>query len=285
MQLPFHIDLSGKVAVITGGSGVLGAAMADALSQCGAKIVILGRSLDKAQLVVDKLVAAGGTAMAVSADVLDTAALKVAAEKVLAAYGPCDILVNGAGGNHPKGITTKEYLEVSDLEEHAADITTFFDLTREGFGFVFDTNLMGTLLPSQIFGRQMVGRKNCTIINISSMSAFNPLTKVPAYSSAKAAISNFTQWLAVHFAPAGIRVNALAPGFFLTEQNRNLMIEADGSFTPRAQKVIAHTPMGRFGEPDELIGALLWLTDSKGAGFVTGSVIAVDGGFSAYGGV
>lgn len=285
MQLPFQIDLKNKVAVVTGGSGVLGSCMAQALAANGAKVVILGRSIEKAQTVVDAIRADGGTAMAVSADVLNKEALEAAAAQIAAEYGPCDILINGAGGNHPKGITTKEFLEPGDLGQHGEELTTFFDLTREGFGFVFDLNFLGTLLPCQVFGKGMVGREGCTIINISSMSAILPLTKVPAYSNAKAAVTNFTQWLAVHFAPVGIRVNAIAPGWFLTEQNRNLMLEADGSYTPRAQKVINNTPMKRMGNAEELLGALLWLVDSKAASFVTGSVIAVDGGFSAYSGV
>lgn len=285
MTIPFNIDLKDKVVVVTGGSGVLGSAMAHALAECGAKIVILGRSVAKAQVVVDSIVAAKGQAMAIGADVLDKPALEAAAAKIAAEYGPCDILINGAGGNHPKGTTAKEYLDLDDMNSNTPDNSTFFDMTIEGFKFVFDLNLMGTLLPSQIFGKQMVGRAGCSIINISSMSAFSPLTKVPAYSNAKAAVSNFTQWLAVHFAKAGIRVNAIAPGWFLTEQNRDLLTNPDGSLTPRAQKVINMTPMGRFGSPDELLGVLLWLVDNKGSSFVTGSIIPVDGGFSAYSGV
>lgn len=284
-NIPFNVDLKDKTIVVTGGSGVLGSAMAMALAQCGAKLVILGRSAAKAKPVVDMIIAGGGTAMSVAVDVLDKAALESAAAQIAAAYGPCDILINGAGGNHPKGTTSKEFFDLEDLTNSDSDFTSFFDLTAEGFEFVFDLNLLGTLLPSQVFGKQMAGRQGCSIINISSMSAFSPLTKVPAYSNAKAAVSNFTQWLAVHFAKVGIRVNAIAPGWFITEQNRDLLTNPDGSLTPRAQKVITKTPMGRFGTPDELIGALLWLADVKAAGFVTGSIIAVDGGFSAYSGV
>lgn len=279
MSLPFDIDLKNKVAVVTGGAGVLGAEMCRALAACGAKVVIVGRDLAKAEALAESINATGGFAQGLSCDVLNRAALETAAEHIASTLGPCDILINGAGGNHPKGITDQEYLDT------AGGGTSFFDLDMEGFKFVFDLNLMGTLLPSQVFAKQMLGRPGCTIINISSMSAFKPLTKVAAYSGAKAAVSNFTQWLAVHLAQSGIRVNALAPGFFITEQNRKLMLKDDGSYTPRAQKVIAQTPMRRFGEANELIGALLWLVEPKASGFVTGSVIAVDGGFSAYSGV
>jgi len=283
-SLPFSIDLHGKVAVVTGGSGVLGAAMTQALAECGAKMVIIGRDLKKAEALADQITATGGIAQGLSCDVLDRASLEAAATHIANTFGPCDILVNGAGGNHPKGITGQEYFDAQTAGADTAN-SSFFDLDMEGFKFVFDLNLMGTLLPSQVFAKQMLGRPGCSIINISSMSAFRPLTKVAAYSSAKAAVSNFTQWLAVHLGQSGIRVNAIAPGFFITEQNQKLMQEDDGSFTPRAKKVIAQTPMRRFGEPEELIGALLWLAEPKASGFVTGSIIAVDGGFSAYAGV
>lgn len=282
--LPFQIDLKDKVAVVTGGAGVLGAAMCKALAACGAKIAILGRDLSKANALAEEIQSTGGVAKGFSCNVLDRSALESTAEQIKESLGLCDILINGAGGNHPKGITGQEYFN-ADTTSTEPGQTSFFDLDMEGFKFVFDLNLMGTLLPSQVFARQMVGRQGCTIINISSMGALRPLTKVAAYSGAKAAVSNFTQWLAVHLGQSGIRVNALAPGFFITEQNHKLMLEEDGSFTPRAQKVIAQTPMRRFGQADELIGALLWLAEPRASGFVTGSIISVDGGFSAYSGV
>lgn len=278
-SLPFSIDLANKVAVVTGGAGVLGAAMCRALAACGAKVVIIGRDLAKAEALAAEIIVSGGIAKGVSCNVLDRAALESAATEIASTFGPCDILINGAGGNHPKGITDQEYLDTN------AAGSSFFDLDMEGFKFVFDLNLMGTLLPSQVFAKQMLGRPGCSIINISSMSAIKPLTKVAAYSGAKAAVSNFTQWLAVHLGQSGVRVNAIAPGFFITEQNHKLMLQDDGNYTPRAQKVIAQTPMRRFGEANELIGALLWLVEPKASGFVTGSIIAVDGGFSAYAGV
>ncbi|MDP5239780.1 SDR family oxidoreductase [Uliginosibacterium sp. 31-16] len=278
-MLPFSIDLNNKVAVVTGGAGILGAAMCRALAACGAKVVIIGRDLAKATALASEIEATGGIAQGMSCNVLDRTALENAAAHIASTFGPCDILINGAGGNHPKGITDQEYLDSADSGSN------FFDLDMEGFKFVFDLNLMGTLLPSQVFAKQMLGRPGCSIINISSMSAMKPLTKVAAYSGAKAAVSNFTQWLAVHLGQSGVRVNAIAPGFFITEQNHKLMLQEDGNYTPRAQKVIAQTPMRRFGEADELIGALLWLVEPKASGFVTGSIIAVDGGFSAYAGV
>ena len=274
-----HTDQQGKVVVVTGGGGVLCAGMARALAGCGARLAILDLKLEAAEAVAATIRSEGGTARAYAASVLDRAALTTVAAEIEAQLGPCDILINGAGGNHPKGISDQEYLNTE------APGSSFFDLDMEGFKFVFDLNLMGTLLPSQVFAKQMLGRAGCSIINISSMSAFRPLTKVAAYSGAKAAVSNFTQWLAVHLGQSGIRVNAIAPGFFITEQNQKLLVQEDGKFTPRAQKVIAQTPMRRFGEADELIGALLWLAESKASGFVTGSIIAVDGGFSAYAGV
>jgi NAD(P)-dependent dehydrogenase (short-subunit alcohol dehydrogenase family) len=268
------------VAVVTGGGGVLCSVMARALAECGAKVAILDLDGKAAEMVAARLRDEG----AFAADVLDRASLEAAAEGVRAAFGPCDLLINGAGGNHPKGTTSKEWLEEGDIQDDT--LKTFFDLDPAGIEFVFKLNVLGTVLASQVFGRQMLGRSGCTIINISSMNAYRPLTKIPAYSGAKAAVSNFTQWLAVHFAKVGIRVNALAPGFFLTTQTRGLLYdEATGALTARARKVIDHTPMGRFGEPDELIGTLLWLASDLSSSFVTGVVVPIDGGFAAYSGV
>lgn len=283
--LPFKIDLSGKVAVVTGGSGVLCSGFAKALAASGAKVAVIGRRLDAAQKVADEIAAEGGIAVAVSADVTDKATLVRAREIVNAKLGTVDILINGAGGNNPKGTTTKEYLFPEDLEKKAEGISTFFDLDEAGVRGVFDVNFIGTLLPTQVFAPDMAGKDGAVIINVSSMNSFRPLTKIPAYSAAKAAVSNFTQWLAVHFAPVGIRVNAIAPGFFVTEQNRALLKNPDGSLTPRSEKIIAHTPMNRFGDPDDLTGTLLWLVDKGSSGFVNGVVVPVDGGFAAYSGV
>lgn len=225
----------------------------------------------------------GGTARAYKCDVLDRENLEQVRVRVNEELGKCSILINGAGGNNPKCTTAHEIFE--DGDEIREDILTFFNLDKSGFDFVFSLNLMGTLLPTQVFAKDMLNQEGCSIINISSMNAFRPLTRIPAYSAAKAAVSNFTQWLAVHFANKGIRVNAIAPGFFVTHQNRSLLFDENNNPTPRAQKILRATPMGRFGEPNELIGTLLWLTDSSASGFVTGVVVPVDGGFSAYSGV
>ena len=283
--LPFKVDLSGKVAVVTGGSGVLCSGFAKALAASGAAIAIIGRREEAAKAVANEIIAEGGKAIGISADVTDKASLEAARERVNAELGTTDILINGAGGNNPKGTTSKEYLFPEDLEEKAADIATFFDLDESGVRSVFDVNFIGTLLPTQVFAIDMAGKDGAVIINVSSMNSFRPLTKIPAYSAAKAAVSNFTQWLAVHFAPVGIRVNAIAPGFFVTEQNRNLLKNPDGSLTPRSEKILAHTPMNRFGDPDDLTGTLLWLVDKGSSGFVNGVVVPVDGGFAAYSGV
>jgi NAD(P)-dependent dehydrogenase (short-subunit alcohol dehydrogenase family) len=285
MHLPFKVDLSNKVAVITGGAGVLGGYWTDALAACGAKVAILDRNLANAEKKAAEVIENGGIALGVEANVLDKDSLKNAHQIILEKLGPCDILLNGAGGNSPKGTTTKEYLYLEDLEENNKDLITFFDLDPEGIKFVFDLNFLGTLLPSQEFSRDMIGRKGCTIINVSSMNAFTPLTKIPAYSGAKAAVSNFTQWLAVHMSKVGIRVNAIAPGFFETKQNEALLRNADGSLTERSAKILNSTPMERFGEPEELIGALLFLVSEEASSFVNGVVLPVDGGFSAYSGV
>jgi len=285
MAVPFKVDLSGKVAVVTGGTGVLCSAMARALGECGAGVAVLGRRKEVADELAAQIRQDGGKAIGVSADVLDRAKLDAAAVLIEKELGPVDILLNGAGGNHPKGTTSMEYLNTDDLGKVVEGVNTFYDLDQEGIQYVFNLNFLGTLLPCQVFTRGMVGRRKGTIVNISSVSADKPLTKVVAYGAAKAAITNFTQWLAVHFARTGVRVNAIVPGFFLTEQNRNLLTKPDGSLTARGDKIIAHTPMGRFGEANELLGALLWLVDDRAAGFVTGSVVPVDGGFTAYSGV
>lgn len=277
-------EFSGKVAVITGGGGVLCSTMAKALSDQGAKIAILDLKAETAERVASEINSAGGQAVGVACNVLDAESLKKAHAKVVDVLGSCDILINGAGGNHPKGTTSKNHLYPEDLNSTEEGLKTFFDLDPEGIKFVFDLNFIGTLLPTQIFAKDMVGKRGATIINISSMNAFRPLTKIPAYSGAKAAISNFTQWLAVHFSKAGIRVNALAPGFFLTDQNRSLLTNADGSLTDRGNTIMSHTPMGRFGTPEDLTGTLLWLC-GEGSAFVTGVVIPIDGGFSAFSGV
>lgn len=282
MNLSFKPDLTGKIVVITGGAGVLCSEFARALAACGAKVAILGRTLSKAESVAKEICIAGGEAMAVSADVTDKASVIAAHQEVLEKYGACDILINGAGGNHPRATTDHEYYEKDDLD---ADTKSFFDLSEEDVKFVFDLNFIGTLIPTQEFAKDMVGRSGCSILNVSSMNAFTPLTKIPAYSGAKSAVSNFTQWLAVHFSKEGIRVNAIAPGFFSTAQNKSLLWNEDGTPTARTNKILNATPMGRFGQPHELLGALLFLVDEMAASFVTGIVLPVDGGFSAYSGV
>lgn len=280
-MVPFRIDLTGKTAVVTGGGGVLCSAFSKALAECGANVAVLDRTLEKAQETADEITSAGGKAIAVECNVLQKDSLEVAKDAILSAFGSIDLLINGAGGNSPKATTDNEVCTTADLD---SDLKTFFDLDPEGVSFVFDLNFLGTLLPTQVFAKEMIG-KDASIINISSMNAFRPLTKIPAYSAAKSAVSNFTQWLAVHFAPAGIRVNAIAPGFFVTAQNKALLFDEQGNPTPRTGKILASTPMGRFGKPEELLGTLLYLADSGASGFVTGTVLAVDGGFDAYSGV
>ena len=285
MSVPFKIDLEGKVAVVTGGGGVLCGGMAKALAECGAKVAILDLRKENADKVAAEITAAGGEAMGVAANVLEYDSLREAEKVIKEAYGTCDILINGAGGNHPKGTTSKEYLFKEDLKEKVEGLTTFFDLDPAGVGFVFNLNFLGTLLPTQVFCRGMAEKDGGVVINISSMNAFTPLTKIPAYSGAKAAISNFTAWLAVHMSKVNIRVNAIAPGFFLTDQNRALLTNEDGSLTARGNTIISQTPMGKFGDVEDLFGTLLWLVDNKAAGFVNGTVIPVDGAFSAFSGV
>lgn len=278
MKLPLSVDLSGRVAVVTGGGGVLCSAFAQAVAACGASVAVLDLNGDAAQKTADAIVSEGGRAIAVAANCLKRDSLEQAAAVIRERLGDPDILINGAGGNNPKGTT-------DDEEYDAEGVKTFFDLDEDGIRFVLDLNFMGTLLPTQVFARGMTGKPNAVILNISSMNAFRPLTKIPAYSGAKAAVSNLTQWLAVYFAKAGIRVNAIAPGFFVTNQNRALLFNPDGSPTARTAKILRGTPMGRFGEQEELLGTLLWLLCPEASGFVTGIVVPVDGGFSAYSGV
>ena len=277
-----NTDLTGKVAVVTGAGGVLCSAFAKVLARAGAKVALLDLNYDAADRFAQEIVAEGGVAKAYKCNVLDKDICYAVADQVLSDMGPCDILINGAGGNNPRATTDKEYFELGDIE---ADTKSFFDLDKSGVEFVFNLNFIGTLIPTQAFARQMVGREGCNILNISSMNAYTPLTKIPAYSGAKAAISNFTQWLAVHFSKVGIRVNAIAPGFFSTAQNAALLWNPDGTPTARTGKILAATPMGRFGQPEELNGALLFLLNNEAAGFVTGVTLPIDGGFSAYSGV
>ena len=282
MKLPFNIDLQNKVIVITGAGGVLCSMMAEALAKCGAKIALLDRNVENANKFASKIVSEGGIAKGYEANVLKVDSLEECHKKVLEDFGPCDILINGAGGNNPKATTENEYFELENLSD---ETKTFFDLDEEGVEFVFNLNYLGTLLPTQVFAKDMIGKKGCSILNISSMNAFTPLTKIPAYSGAKAAISNFTKWLSVHFSHVGIRVNAIAPGFFSTAQNKALLWNDDGTPTARTGKILAATPMGRFGEPEELIGSVLFLCSEEAASFITGVVLPIDGGFSSYSGV
>ena len=277
-----NTDLTGKVAVITGAGGVLCSAFAKTLARAGAKVALLDLNYEAANSFADEITTEGGIAKAYECNVLNKDICSAVAEQVEKDLGKCDILINGAGGNNPRATTDKEYFEIGDID---ADTKSFFDLDADGVGFVFNLNFLGTLIPTQCFAKQMVGREGCNILNISSMNAFTPLTKIPAYSGAKAAISNFTQWLAVHFSKVGIRVNAIAPGFFSTKQNAKLLFNEDGTPTARTGKILAATPMGRFGEASELDGSLLFLLNNEAAGFITGVVLPVDGGFSAYSGV
>ncbi len=272
-----------EVVVVTGAGGVLCSAFAAAMAKKGYQTALLDINLDAAEQVAQQIRDNGGIAHAYRCDVLDRDSIAAVHRQILDDMGPCTILINGAGGNNPRCTTAHELYEPGD--ETRKDILTFFNLDKAGFDFVFGLNLMGTLLPTQEFVVDMLHRTGCCILNISSMNAFTPLTKIPAYSAAKAAVSNFTQWLAVHFAKENIRVNAIAPGFFVTKQNRDLLFDAEGNPTPRTHKILNATPMGRFGEAEELIGTLYYLTDSSASSFVTGVVIPVDGGFSAYSGV
>ena len=280
-----HENLKGRVAVVTGGGGVLCGGFAKDLARQGVKVAVLDLREESANAVAEEIKAEGFEAIGVACNVLDKDSLENARSVVNEKLGTCDLLINGAGGNHPNGNTTKEKFELCDLTEKAEDVKTFFDLDPKGIEFVFNLNFLGTLLTTQVFAKDMVGKENATIINISSMNSYKPLTKIPAYSAAKAAISNFTQFMAVHFSEVGLRVNAIAPGFFCTNQNKALLYNEDGSLTPRSEKILGHTPLGRFGVPEDLTGALLFLSDETYSKFVTGVIIPVDGGFSAYSGV
>ncbi len=277
-----NTDLAGKVAVVTGAGGVLCSGFAKVLAQAGAKVALLDLNFEAANKFAREIVEEGGAAKAYKCNVLDKEVCYAVADQVLADFGPCDILLNGAGGNNPRATTDKEYFEPGDIE---GDTKSFFDLDKSGVEFVFNLNFIGTLISTQAFARQMAGRPGCSILNVSSMNAYTPLTKIPAYSGAKAAVSNFTEWLAVHFSKVGIRVNAIAPGFFSTAQNAALLWNPDGTPTARTGKILSATPMGRFGRPEELNGALLFLLNNEAAGFITGVTIPIDGGFSAYSGV
>lgn len=281
LKNPYSINLKDKVIVITGGSGVICSVFGEALADCGAKIALLSRSIESTTAVAEKIRRAGNCAKGYACNVLDKASLECVHQEILNDFGSCDILINGAGGNNSKATTDNESFQAEDL----TTMKTFFDLDTEGVEYVFNLNFLGTLLPTQIFAKDMIGKKGASIINISSMNAYVPLTKIPAYSGAKAAVSNLTEWLAVHFSKAGIRCNGIAPGFFATKQNEALLYKEDGKPTDRTDKILAATPMGRFGEAKELIGTILYLASEEASGFVNGTVIPVDGGFLAYSGV
>ena len=278
--MEFNLDLTNKVVVITGAGGIICGGIAKALAPSKAKIAILDLNLEAAEKVAAEVNAIGGTAKAYKANVLEKASLEEIKEAINKDFGTVDILINGAGGNNPRATTSNETNEVGVTYEK-----DFFALDESGVRFVFDLNFLGTFIPTQVFAKDMLGKKGCSILNISSMNAFTPLTKIPAYSAAKAGISNFTEWLAVHFAPSHIRVNAIAPGFFVTNQNRALLFKEDGTPTARTEKILAATPMKRFGEIDEIMGAVKLLLSEENASFITGTVIPIDGGFNAYSGV
>ena len=276
MKLPFKVDLNNKIIAVTGAGGVICGEFARALAACGAKVALLDINFDAAKKIADEI---GDNAIAVRCDCLNKDSIIAAKKNIEEAIGKVNFLINGAGGNNPRATTDNETMTVD-----TQGVKDFFRLEESGIKFVFDLNITTAFLVTQVFAEAMV-KTGGNIINISSMNAFRPLTKIPAYSAAKAGISNFTQWLAVHFAPCNIRVNAIAPGFFVTNQNRALLYNEDGTPTARTGKILAATPMKKFGEIDDLLGALLWLADDTASGFVTGTVIPVDGGFAAYSGV
>ena len=280
LNLPINIDFSGKVVVVTGAGGLICGAMARAFAQSGAKVAALDLNEEAVKKLADELKAEGFICEGYKANVLETEAIEAVHQAVLKDLGPCDILVNGAGGNNPRATTDNEY-----QHEAKEGGKSFFDLDAAGVDFVFKLNFQGTLLPTQVFAKDMVAKKKGVILNISSMNAYTPLTKIPAYSAAKAGISNFTQWLATHFAGTGIRCNAIAPGFLVSAQNKALLFNDDGTPTARSAKILNGTPTGRFVDADELIGATLFLCDNRSASAITGVVLPVDAGFAAYSGV
>lgn len=281
MKLPFEIDLKDKVVAVTGAGGVICSALAEAVAMCGAKTALIDLNEEAAKKNAEAITGRGYIAKGYCCNVLEKDSVKAARDKIAEELGTCDILINGAGGNHPKATTDDEFF----LPEDLGRMKTFFDLDAEGVSFVFGLNFMGTLIPTQVFAMDMLHKKGASIINISSMNAYTPLTKIPAYSGAKAAVTNFTQWLAVHFSKVGIRCNAIAPGFFSTQQNAKLLFREDGTPTERTGKILRNTPMERFGEVDELIGSVLFLACEEASGFVNGACIPIDGGFAAYSGV
>lgn len=277
MKLPFNVDLSDKVVALTGAGGAIISQFAEAMALCGAKVALLDINYEAAKAVADKI---GENALAIETNALSKDSIIAAKKAINEKFGKVNFLINGAGGNNPKATTDNEYM-TPDIGE---EVKTFFDLDEAGLKFVFDLNITSAFLVTQVFAEDML-ETGGNIINISSMNAYHPLTKIPAYSAAKAGISNFTEWLAVHFAPMGIRCNAIAPGFFVGNQNRALLFDKDGNPTPRSHKILSGTPMNRFGDVSELIGSLLFLADDGASGFITGVVIPVDGGFNAYSGV
>ncbi len=277
------LKLDNKVVVVTGGAGVLLTPVVEELCVAGAKVAVLSLGEEEVAIAEKNLLAKGYEAIGVACNVLSRESLEEAKVVINEKLGSVDILINGAGGNHPNGTCDQEQFDMEGYK--ADDVKTFFDLDQDGFKFVMDLNFVGTLLPTQVFAVDMLEKEEASILNISSMNSYTPLTKIPAYSGAKAAVSNFTQWLAVHFATTNIRVNAIAPGFFVTVQNEKLLMNDDGSYTERSKKILRNTPMNRFGEKEEIVGACKFLLNDKEASFVTGVVIPIDGGFSAYSGV
>ena len=280
MKLPLNVNFENKVVAITGAGGVICSVLAKAFASSKAKVAVLDLAKDKADLVAKEITNEGGIAKGFAVNVLKKDEIAKCHKEILDTFGKVDILINGAGGNSPKASTDDEY-----FNPEVEGIKSFFELDENGIEFVFNLNFMGTLLVTQEFAKDMINRKGCSILNISSMNAFTPLTKIPAYSGAKASISNFTKWLAVYFSKVGIRVNAIAPGFFSTTQNKELLWNKDGTPTARTGKILNNTPMGRFGEVEELIGATLFLSSEEAASFITGVVLPIDGGFSSYSGV
>ena len=280
-ELPIDTDLTGKVAVVTGAGGVICSEIAKALAAAGAKVALLDLNVEKAEAYAEEIRKEGGIAKGYKANVLDKTSLAAVHAEIIKDLGLCDILINGAGGNSPKATTEEEFCK-PQLDQ---DTISFFDLKQEGVEFVFNLNFIGTLLPTQEFAKDMIQKEGCNILNISSMNAFTPLTKIPAYSAAKAAVSNFTRWLAVYFSKVGIRVNAIATGFLSTQQNSELLWNKDGTPTERTGKILNMTPLKRFGNPEELLGSVLFLINNKAAAFITGVILPIDGGFSAYSGV